>query len=123
MIGAKSLVTLTLLALGLLLTVRFGILMPERLLTRDATALFLAGVFGVLVGTLMFRFWRLAEMSRHYFRASTGGAIFENEAHFVGGSAFAVTIGDNSGEAFDLRPRAQHLLCVGMGLLVGLAAI
>ncbi|HEY1584231.1 MAG TPA: hypothetical protein VGH63_01015, partial [Polyangia bacterium] len=68
MIGAKTLVTLTLLAAGIAAASAFGVLSPERLASRGFSTLFLVGCFAVVIGTLMFRFWRLGEPSRHYFR-------------------------------------------------------
>lgn len=98
-------------------------LSPERLLSRNAEALFFAGLFSVLVGTLMFRFWRLGEKSAQYFRFTSGDALFESEAHFLGGSRARITTGKNQGEAFDLPPWSQQLLCITLALLAGLAAI
>ena len=119
----KTFVSLAAALLTCVLAVRFGVLATDRLATRDFGALFFAGIFGLLVGTLMFRFWRLNERSSHYFRASGDTTLFENETPYVAGSRGTVALGKNDGEAFDLPPRAQLLLCVSVALLVGLAAV
>lgn len=105
------------------LAVRLGVLAPERLAMHEFGALFFAGAFGLIVGTLMFRAWGLDERSTNYFRASRDTTLFENETLFVGGERASVALGKNEGEAFDLAPRSQYLLCVGVALLVGLASI
>jgi hypothetical protein len=123
-IGAKTLVTLTLLALGVIAAATFGVLTPERLFSRGAGTLFFLGLFAVVVGTLMFRFWRLGEPSLHYFRVATKRDHWSSEeAHFVGGDERRITLGDNRGEAFDLGPRLHRVVCVALALLLGLACI
>ena len=104
MIGAKTLVTLTLLTAGLAAALAFGVLSPERLASRGWATLCLAGGFSFVVGTLMFRFWRLGEKSRHYFRWATDTTQWNTatEAHFLGTERRRITLGDNQGEAFDL---------------------
>ena len=96
MIGAKTLVTLTLLTAGLAAALAFGVLSPERLVSRGWGTLFLVGGFSFVVGTLMFRFWRLGEKSRHYFRWSTDTTQWNTaaEAHFLGGEKRRITLGD-----------------------------
>jgi hypothetical protein len=123
MIGAKSLVTVVAAVIAAVLTLRSGLLLPERLLGRDASALFLAGAFAVVVGALVFRFWRLNEKSASYFRVSTDATLFENEASFVGVGRFHIFVGRNDAEALELGARTQQLLCVGLALLAGLGAI
>lgn len=124
MIGAKTLVTLTLLVAGIAAALSFGVLAPERLASRGAGTLFFVGCFAVVVGTLVFRFWRLNEPSLHYFRfASKRDQWTAEEAHFVGGDARRITLGDNRGEAFDLGPRLHHAVCVAIALLLALACI
>lgn len=124
MIGAKTLVTLTLLTAGVVAAASFGVLAPERLESRGWGTLLFIGCFAVVVGTLMFRFWRLGEPSRHYFRWSTARAHWaSDEAHFVGGERRRVTLGDNRGEAFDLGPALQRAVCVAIALLLALACI
>jgi hypothetical protein len=124
-IGAKTLVTLTLLAIGVVAAASFGVLAPERLLSRGWGTLFFVGCFAVVVGTLMFRFWRLGEPSLHYFRWSTKTTHWSaaEEAHFVGGEGRRVALGDNRGEAFDLGPRLHRVVCVALALLLALACI
>src|SRR5205823_4163770 len=92
LIGAKSLVSLAALAAALIATLATGILMPDRLLLRDGGALFFAGAFAAVVGSFMFRFWRLNERSLSYFRWSTEATDWENEAHFVGAGRFNVSV-------------------------------
>jgi hypothetical protein len=104
-------------------SLRLGALAPQRLLLREPDALFVAGLFGVLVGTLMFRFWRLHEKSATYFRFARDATLFENEGHFLGGGSARIAVGKNEGDAFDLKPPAQLCLCVGVALLVGLGSI
>src|SRR5437588_33255 len=79
-----------------------GILNPERLLTRGFGALFLVGGFGVVVGTLLYHFWRLGEKSRHCFRWASDEPLWEAEGHFLGTDRRRVAIGLNPGDAFDL---------------------
>ena len=68
-IGAKTLATLTLLRRRRRRRVAFGVLRAratgEPRLRRRC---FFVGCFAVVVGTLVFRFWRLGEPSQHYFR-------------------------------------------------------
>ncbi|HEX4456497.1 MAG TPA: hypothetical protein VIA18_00925, partial [Polyangia bacterium] len=124
MIGAKTLVTLTLFVAGVAAALAFGLVAPERLASRGAGTLFFVGGFAVVVGSLVFRFWRLGEPSLHYFRfASKRDHWTAPEAHFVGGDERRVTLGDNRGEAFDLGPRLQRAVCVALALLVALACI
>jgi hypothetical protein len=125
MIGSKTLVTSLLFTAGVVTAIVFGILSPERLANRGLGTLFVVGCFGVVVGTLMFRFWRLGERSRHYFRWATEEGVWASadETHFLGSQRRRVTIGNNRGEAFDLPPRAQHLLCVAVALLLALGCI
>jgi hypothetical protein len=124
MIGAKTLVTLALFAIGVAAAVAFGVLAPVRLASHGTGTLFFIGCFAVVIGTLIFRFWRLDEPSAHYFRFAPKRDHFTTEeAHFVGGENRRVTLGDNRGEAFDLGARLQHALCIGLALLLALACI
>jgi hypothetical protein len=123
-IGAKTLATLTLLGAELIAALALGLLSPERLATRGWGTLLLAGCFGVVVGTLMFRFWRLGEKSRHYFRWATESTPWElAEGHFLGTDKKRITLGENRGEAFDLPPRAQHVITVAIALVLALTCI
>ena len=124
MIGAKTLATSTLFLGALVAALALGVLSPERLAARGGGPLFIAGLFGLVVGTLAFRFARLGEKSRHYFRWTTDATPWETtEGHFLGGDERRITIGDNRGEAFDLPPGAQHALAVGLCLLGALGCI
>jgi hypothetical protein len=124
MIGAKTLATLTLLAVELAAALGLGILSPSRLATRGWGTLFVVGSFGVVVGTLMFRFWRLGERSAHYFRWANEATPWErSESHFLGGERRRITLGENNGDAYDLPPPASHALCVAIALLLALACI
>lgn len=122
-IGAKSLATLLLLAVGLVAGGYFGVLSPERLAQRDTGALLLAGVFAVVTGTLAYRFFRLGEKSRQFFGWSSDSFTWEDEAHFVGGKKRRVTLGVNHGEAFDLPAAAQLGICVTVLLIAALGAV
>jgi hypothetical protein len=121
MIGAKTLVTLTLLGVGAVAAVGFGVLAPERLASRDSSTLFFVGCFAVVAGSLVFRFWRLGEPSLHYFRLTTRRD--PEESHFVGGDRRRIALGDNRGEAFDLGPQLQRAICVVIALLFALACV
>jgi len=89
--------------------VTLGTLGIERIAARGSGVLFFIGCFGAVVGTLMFRFWRLGERSRHYFRWARDATLWETEAQFLGAGSWRITIGENQSEAFDLGPRLQHL--------------
>src|SRR5687767_9070480 len=102
MIGSKTLVTLGAAVLAAVLTLTGGVLGAQRLLARGPFALVLAGIFGVLVGVLMYRFWRLFEPSATYFRVARDDTLFENEGHFLGGAVTRIAVGKNEGAAFDL---------------------
>jgi hypothetical protein len=125
MIGAKTLGILTLLATVVAASFAFGSFTPERLATRGFGMLLFVGCFGVVVGTVVFRFWHLGEKSRHYFRWSTESFAWDvSETHFVGGARRRIVLGENrDGEAFDLSRRASHALCVGLASVIALAAI
>lgn len=124
MIGAKTLATIALFTAALVAALALGVLSPDRLVARGAGTLFLAGLFGLVVGTLAFHFGHLGDQSRHYFRWSSDSTPWEtNEGTFLGGDGRRITIGDNRGEAFDLPPRAQHALAVGVCLLVALGCM
>lgn len=126
MIGAKTLVTALLTTFVVVASIYFGVLAPERLANRGFVTLFVAGAFGVVVGTLMFRFWKLGERSQHYFRWATeeGQWASADESHFLGGERRRITIGNNTrDEAWDLPPPVQHALCVVVTLLVALACL
>jgi hypothetical protein len=121
-IGAKSLATLGLLALGCVAAAMLGVLRPERLLALDPPTLFFVAAFAVVAGTLAFRFWRLGEGSARYFRAGRTRR-WAGESHFVGGVRWRVALGENRGEAFDLGPRAQQAVCIALALLLALATM
>ena len=123
MIGTKTLATLALLAGGIVLAASLGTLGLERIAARGAGVLFFIGCFGAVVGTLMFRFWRLGERSKHYFRWARDATLWESEAQFIGAGSWRITIGENRRQAFDLGPRLQHLVCVVIALLLALASI
>jgi hypothetical protein len=123
-IGTKTLATVTLLVGGLVTAIVLGVLAPARLLSRDWGTLFLVGCFGVVVGTVMFRFFRLGEQSRNYFRWSTEVTPWElAEGHFLGSDERRITLGENHGEAFDLPAAAQHVIAVAIALLLALSCI
>jgi hypothetical protein len=125
LIGSKTLVMLTLLGLVLAAACVFGVLAPARLGNLGWGTLFLVGAFGVIVGTLMFRFWRLGEPSRHYFRWAAEATQWESadESHFLGSDRRRITLGKNRGEAFDLTPRLHHVVCIALAFLFALTCI
>jgi hypothetical protein len=124
-IGAKTLGILTLAATVVAAALAFGSFTPERIASRGFEMLLLVGCFGIVVGTVLFRFSRLGERSRHYFRFADEPLSWDaSEAHFVGGARRRVVIGENrEGEAFDLSPGARHALCIALASIVALAAI
>jgi hypothetical protein len=124
-IGAKTLGILTLLTAVVVVSFAFGSFAPERLATRGFGMLLFVGCFGLVVGTVVFRFSHLGEKSRHYFRWTTESYAWDvSEAHFVGGTRRRVVLGENrDGEAFDLSPGARHALSIALASVVALAAI
>lgn len=123
-IGTRTVATVTLLALELSAAWTLGVLKPERLAARGAGTLFVVGCFGVVVGTLMFRFWHLGEKSRQAFRYASGSRRLEpGEGHFLGSDRRRITLGENRGEALDLPGRAQHAVCVLIALLLALGCL
>ena len=125
MIGAKTLASITLLVAVVAAAFALGSFAPEHLAARGPRTLVLVGCFGVVVGTLVFRFWRFGEDSRHYFRwtsESIGWSV--SEGHFLGGDRRRIVIGENrDGEAFDFSPRVRHLMSILIASVLGLAAI
>jgi hypothetical protein len=122
-IGSKTLMSVALLVVAAIGSERLGLVRPERFLASDPGTLAFAGFFAAIVGTLAWRFWRLNERSAHYFRLSWSGRLWEGESHFLGGARRRVVLGENAGEAWDLRPRLQHVICVSLALLLGLGSI
>jgi len=123
LIGTKTIATLGLLAGGFALAGALDSLSLERIVARGPGALFLIGCFAAVVGTLMFRFWRLGEPSGHYFRWARDATLWETEAQLIGTGGWRITIGENRHEALDLGPRAQRLICIAIALLLALASI
>jgi hypothetical protein len=124
-IGSKTLASVTLLVLIVGAAIALGSFVPEHLAARGSRTLLLVGFFGVVVGTLVFRFWRFGQPSRHYFRWTTETVAWDvSEAHFLGGERRRIVIGENrEGEAFDLSPRVRHVMSVVVASLLALAAI
>jgi hypothetical protein len=124
-IGAKSLATLVLLAVAVVAAPFLGLLSPERLATRGWGTLFVAGLFALVVGTLIHRFWRLGEPSQHYFRWSSEATPWEQgEGHFLGSETRRITLGENRrGEAFDLQPWQHHAAFVVIALVLALGCL
>lgn len=125
MIGTKTLAALTLCAAVVAAATLLGSFSLERLGVRGFGALFVIGSFGVVVGTLAFRFGRLGDKSRHYFRYTHEAAAWNtSERHFLGGARRRIVIGENTeGEAFDLSPRARLVASVAIAAILALAAI
>jgi hypothetical protein len=124
-IGAKTLGILTLLGAVVAASFALGSFAPERLATRGFAMLLFVGCFGVVVGTIVFRFSRLGERSRHYFRFTSESFAWDvSEAHFLGGARRRIVIGENrDGEAFDLPPAVRHALSIALASAIALAAI
>ena len=125
MIGTKTLATVGLLAVVTAGAFALGSFAPEHLATRGFGTLLFVGCFGVVVGTLVFRFWRFGEKSTHYFRWATEPSSWDaSEGHFLGGRERRIVVGENrDGEAFDLSPRGRHFLAIVTAAVLGLAAI
>ncbi len=125
MIGTKTLAVLTLLACVIAAAFALGSFAPEHLAARGFGTLLLVGCFGVVVGTLVYRFWRFGEKSRHYFRWSNEPASWDaSEGHFLGGEHRRIVIGENrEDEAFDLSPRGRHFVAILVASFLALAAI
>jgi hypothetical protein len=123
LIGAKTIATLTVLVTGLVLAFSTGSLAPSVLLAQGPGALFAIGLFASMVGTLMYRFWRLGEKSHHCFRWSFDDTLWEAEGHFLGTERWRIAIGENDGFAFDLSPRAQHGVSVTIALILALVCL
>src|SRR5258706_7093164 len=100
-VGARTVTTVLLCALVGVLAWARGALSAEQLAARGGETLFVVGCFGVVVGTLMFRFWRLGEASRHAFRSGAESPSWgRTDAHFLGAGRVRITIGEARGEAF-----------------------
>src|SRR4051812_2493111 len=121
---SKSLAMLLLLAVVVAAAVGLGSLAPERLMTRGFGTMLLVGSFGVVIGTLMFRFWHLGEKSPHYFRKATESVAWDvSESHFVGNARWRIVLGENrEGEAFDLPAGTRHAMSVVVAAVLALAA-
>jgi len=122
-IGTKTLSTLALVGLVAAVARLTGLLRPDAFLALDGRTAFVLASFAVVVGTVVFRFWRVGERSAHYLRFVGRRDAEEDEVHCVGGDRYRVVIGENHGEAFDLGPRAQHVACVALFLLLGLVTL
>jgi hypothetical protein len=121
-LGAKTATTLLLAIGAAALALARGALLVEQL-PRGPSTLFVVGGLGAVVGTLMFRFWRLHEPSRYVLRAHLGAEPRgSKDAEFLAAGRLRVTVGEARGDAFDLPPRAQHALCVAIALLLALGS-
>lgn len=125
MIGSKTLASVTLLFAVVAAAIALGSFAPEHLAARGARTLLLVGAFGVVVGTLVFRFWRFGERSSHYFRWTTDTEAWDlTEGHFLGGDQRRIVIGENrDGEAYDFSPAARLVLSIVIASVLALAAI
>ena len=124
MIGTRTLALILLLAVVVAAAVGLGSLAPERLMMRGFGTMLLVGSFGVVIGTLMFRFWHLGEKSPHYFRKATESVAWDvSESHFVGNDRWRIVLGENrDGEAFDLSAGTRHAMSVIVAAVLALAA-
>jgi hypothetical protein len=86
---------------------------------RGTGSLFLSGCFAIVVGTLMFRFWRLGERSFHAFRFTREAERWEEEEEIavVRKHGSGIAVAGESG-AFELSPWAMHIACVAIALLL-----
>lgn len=125
MIGTKTLAVLGLLVVAIAAAVALAVGSPERLAAFDATTLLFLGAFGVVTGTLIYRFFRLGERSRHYFRWTRESSPWEeDESHFLGDDGGRIAVGKNArGEAVDLPRRANHAVSVLVASVLGLALL
>lgn len=125
MIGTKTLAVVALLVVAVAVAVGLAVGAPERLAALDATTLLFLGAFGVVAGTLLYRFFRLGERSRHYFRWTREASPWDlHEAHFLGDDGGRIAVGKNErGEAVDLPRRANHAVAVLVASLLGLACL
>jgi hypothetical protein len=123
MIGTRTIATASLLAFALATAFAFGTFARERLVTRGFGTLLAIGVFGIVVGTLVFRFFRMGDRSRHYLRWATEKSGFDvSEGHFVGGEVRRVVIGANhENEAADLPSWASLLASITVASVLALA--
>jgi hypothetical protein len=124
LIGTKSIAIVAVLVAVVAAAAALGIIAPDRLVARGFDTLLLVGAFGVVVGTSMFRFWRLGEKSEHYLRSTTESAPWDvSEGHFLGGDRWHIVVGENrEGEARDLSYRARWLSSVAIASVIALAA-
>jgi hypothetical protein len=124
LIGTKSIAIATMLVAVVAVAAALGILAPERLVARGFHTLLLVGAFGVVVGTSMFRFWRLGEKSEHYLRSTTESAPWDvSEGHFLGGDRWHIVVGENrDGEAHDFSYGVRWLSSVAIASVIALAA-
>lgn len=130
MIGAKTLAILGLVIAVVAAAIGLGVLAPERLMALGEGTLLLIGCFGAVVGTLIFRLWRLGERSRHYFRWTSESAAWDvNEGHFLGGERRRIALGvsedrgDDAPTAFDLSRRMRHAMSVLIASLLALVCL
>jgi hypothetical protein len=124
-IGAKT-VVMGLASVGAVVAAAaFGVFSSERLAAQGPGSLLAAGAFGIVVGTALFRFWRLDEKSARYLRWTTEPSSWDvREAHFFGGDRRRVVLGDNdSGDAFDAPRVVQHTASVVVASVLALSLI
>jgi hypothetical protein len=121
LIGAKTVMTLAMLAVGSVVAYFSGFMKPERLLGLPAETAFLIGCLATVMGALLFRACRFSQPSVHYFRFVWQQSAWQDEVLLSGGKrGLAVgRSGDGaSGEAFELGPRWQLGICIAVALLL-----
>jgi len=123
LIGAKSITSCLLAGVAAWAAWRWELLDPGGLRDVGPTALFWVGFSGLVVGTWVFRFWRLHERSTYGFRFARGGQLWEDEAHFLGTSRHRITFIKAKGAAWDLPAPLQHLLYVTLAFGIGLVTL
>jgi hypothetical protein len=126
-VGTKTVATLALLGGAVAAATATGVLDPRRLAGAGAGALFGAGAFAALVGTIAHRLFGLGEPSGQAVRLSSGPALWEAEPIILQAGedgrarrGVRVTLAEPD-ETIDLGPRAQHAICVAVALLLALA--
>ncbi|HEY2515210.1 MAG TPA: hypothetical protein VGI39_30295 [Polyangiaceae bacterium] len=124
MIGTKTLSLATVFVVAVAGAALLGTFAPGRLATRGFEALELVGCFGVVVGTLMFGFWRLGERSGHYVRATTEQVAWDvSEGEVLGTQSWRVVVGENrEGEAVEFPVRVRLAVSIGTAAVLALAA-
>jgi hypothetical protein len=123
-VGAKTVTTLVLTALALGLAGARGAFARAPLVARGFGTLFVVGLFGAVVGALMFRFFGLGERSRYALSADADAPARDRaEVYLLGLGRWRVTLGEARDDAFELPPALKEALCIAIALLVALGCL